>query len=98
MRDINGLNEVSQLILYGYNVREGNLSSDERHAILSWIIDSRLLSKAEIIKDLQFIVRYNVSKKGNEQAKTKWENDIQFVSRYVIDNIKTIQAQFVPDN
>lgn len=96
IRDISGeLNEASQLMLYGYNVREGNLSGDERQNILSWIIDSGLMTKAEIIKDLQFKVRYNGSKAGNERAKIKWQDDIQFVSQYVIDNNREIQAEFV---
>lgn len=95
IRDISGeLNEASQLMLYGYNVREGILSGDERRSILSWIIDSGLMTKAEIIKDLQFKVSYNGSKSGNERAKGKWQDDIQYVSRYVIDNKKEIEAIF----
>ena len=96
IRDISGeLNEASQLMLYGYNVREGNLSGNERRNVLSWIIDSGLMTKAEIIKDLQFKVRYNGSKAGNERAKAKWQDDIQFVSQYVFDNKKEIEATFV---
>ena len=97
IRDISGeLNEASQLMLYGYNVREGVLSGDERKNILSWVIDSGLMSKAEIIKDLQFKVKYNGSKARNERARDKWQDDIQFVSKYVIDNKKEIKATFIP--
>ncbi len=94
--DISGaLNEASKLMLYGYRVAEGTLTRQERQSILKWIIDTGLLSKSEIIKDLQFKVRYNGSKIGNEKAKAKWEDDIQFVSRYIADNKRTIQAAFV---
>lgn len=92
--DESKLREVSELMLYGYNVRDGILSEGERHKILSWIIDSGLLSKAEIIKDLQFKVNYNGKKRGNENAKKKWKDDIQFVSHYVKGNKKRIEAEF----
>lgn len=88
------LREVSELMLYGYNVKEGVLNEGERHRILSWIIDAGLLSKAEIIKDLQFKVNYNGKKAGNENAKKKWETDILFVSQYVKGNSKRIDAVF----
>lgn len=97
--DISGsLHDASKLMLYGYRVAEGTLSRQERQSILSWIIDSDLLTKSEIIKDLQFKVRYNGSKPGNEKAKSKWEDDIQFVSRYVKNNKKKIKASFVLRN
>ena len=89
------MNEASQLMLYGYNVREGALSGNERQSILSWIIDSGLMTKAEIIKDLQFKVRYNGRKVGNENARMKWQNDIQFISQYVKDNTREIHTEFV---
>ena len=94
--DLSGfLHDASKLMLYGYRVADGTLTTQERRAVLSWIIDSGLLTKAEIIKDLQFKVRYNGSKKGNERAKAKWLDDIQFVSQYVMDNKQTINAAFV---
>lgn len=90
------MKEASELMLYGYNVREGVLSTDERHSVLSWIIDSGLMTKANIIKDLEFKVRYNGNKVGNEKARMKWQDDIQFVSRYVDDNDKEMKAEFAP--
>ena len=97
--DISGsLHDASKLMLYGYRVAEGTLTRQERQSILSWVIDSSLLSKSEIIKDLQFKVRYNGSKPGNEKAKAKWEDDIQFVSRYVKDNKTNIKATYILRN
>lgn len=96
VNDISGsLNDASELMLYGYNVREGCLSQLERRRILEWIIDAGLLSKADIIRDLQFKVRYNGSKLGNERARQKWLDDIQFVSQYTRDNRKVINATFI---
>ena len=92
--DVGKLREASELMIYGYNVREGELSESERHKILSWIIDAGLMTKAEIIKDLQFKVNYNGKKSGNENAKKKWQSDIQFVSRYVKGNTSRIHAVF----
>ena len=89
------LKDASELMLYGYNVREGNLTQFERRRILEWIIDSGLLTKAEIIRDLQFKVRYNGNKAGNERARQKWLDDIQFVSQYTRGNNKEINATFI---
>ena len=89
------LNDASELMLYGYNVREGGLSQFERRRILEWVIDSGLMSKAAIISNLQFKVRYNGRKPGNERAKQKWLDDILFVSQYVYGNKREIKAVFV---
>lgn len=89
------LRDASELMMYGYNVREGQLSQLERRRILEWIIDYGLLSKAEIIRDLQFKVRYNGRKAGNERAKEKWLDDIQYVSHYIEHNTRSIKATFV---
>ena len=82
-------------MLYGYNVREGKLTQFEHRRILEWIIDSGLMSKADIIRDLQFKVGYNGNKAGNERARQKWLDDIQFVSQYTAGNNKNIIATFV---
>ena len=92
------LKDASELMLYGYNVREGNLTMYERRRILEWIIDCGLMTKAEIIRDLQFKVRYNGSKPGNERARQKWQDDIQFVSQYTRGNSRTINATFIFKN
>lgn len=89
------LKDASELMMYGYNVREGNLTQFERRRILEWIIDYGLLTKAEIIRDLQFKVRYNGNKAGNERARQKWLDDIQFVSQYTRGNSKVITATFI---
>ena len=88
------LNSVSELMLYGYNVREGYLTETERRDILSWIIDSGLLTKSKIIKDLQFKINYNGKKSDNWRAKKKWEDDLLFVSQYIEGNVRKINPIF----
>ena len=92
--DEHHLRDVSELMMYGYNVKEGVLSRGERQRILSWIIDSGLMSKGEIIRNLQFKVNYNGRKASNANAKRKWKEDIQYVSRYVKDNRRKIKAVY----
>lgn len=93
--DTQKFKETSALMLYGYNARDGFLSEKERQRILSWIIDLGLLSKAEIIKNLQFKVDYNGKKKENYNAKKKWQEDILFVSKYIKGNVDEINAIFI---
>ena len=88
------LKEMSELRLYGYNVKSGGMTENQRHDLLANIIDAELISKAKIIKDLQFKVNYNGKKAGNEKAKKKWENDILFVSHYVKGNSIIIDSKF----
>ena len=89
-----GLRESSELMLYGYSVKDGELTKAQRQRILAWIIDAGLLSKNEVIKDLQFKVRYNGAKKSNASAKSKWQEDILFVSQYTSNNTKKIKAVY----
>ncbi len=95
---LGNLNYASKLMMYGYNVRQGDLTIGERRRVLSWLIDSGIMSKHEIINDLKFKVDYNGKKKGNEKARLRWQDDIQYVSQYVKDNTKTIKPKFVNHN
>ena len=87
------LKPMSQLMLYGYNARADGPSTVARHNILKWVIDSGLMSKPEIIKDLQFKIAYNGKRPGNEAARDKWENDLDFLNTYVADNTKLINGR-----
>lgn len=77
---------VSELMLYGYNVKEGVLSERERHTLLGNIIQMQLLSKPQIINCIKNSIDFNGRKPGNERAKAKWETDLKFVHEYVSDN------------
>lgn len=92
--DENKLNDASELMMYGYSVKEG-ISQQERRHVLEWVIDSGLMSKSEIIRNIQFKVKYNGSKAGNERARQKWLDDIQYVSHYVVGNKREIKPVFI---
>ena len=87
------LKPISQLMLYGYNARADGPSAVTRHNILKWVIDSGLMSKPEIIKDLQFKIAYNGKKSGNEAAREKWEDDLDFLNTYISDNTREIKGK-----
>ena len=89
------LRSVSELMMYGYNVKQGELTESERRRILKWLVDTGIMSKRDIINDLQFKISYNGKKSGNEGAKRRWQSDLQFVSQYTSNNTKSIKARFV---
>ena len=82
-------------MLYGYNAKDGVLSNSKRQNILAAVITKNLMSKAEIIKNIQSKIDFNGKKKGNEKAKSKWEEDIRFVSTYGTDNQKKINGKLI---
>lgn len=86
------LKPVSELMLYGYNVREGELTTKQRHMLLATIIDKELMTKQQIIHNIQTKVDFNGKKSGNEHAREKWREDIRFVSHYTKGNVRTIQG------
>lgn len=88
-----GLKPASELMLYGYNVREGDLSKEQRQNLLKYLIDNNLMSKQKIIQNIETRVEFNGRKRGNENAKQRWKEDIKYVSEYTSDNEKTIHAQ-----
>ncbi len=88
-----GLKPASELMLYGYNVKEGDLSKERRQNLLKYLIDNNLMSKQKIIRNIETKVEFNGKKRGNENAKRRWQEDIKYVSEYTSDNEKIIHAQ-----
>lgn len=84
------MNAVSELMLYGYNVKEGVLTEWERHCILESLIDSGIMTRYEIIRNIESKIDFNGRKKGNEEAKRKWQEDIQHICRYTKGNEREI--------
>lgn len=89
------LSPMSELMMYGYNVKEGELTDRERQRILRFLIDTKLMTKHDIIRSLQFKVEFNGKKSSNANAKVKWEDDIRFVSQYGTVGQKTINGKLV---
>ena len=73
----------SPLKLSGYNVsqKEG-LSQKERHFILETIIHNGIMTKGEVIRYLNYFIKMQGAKIGNEIALTKWKDDLMFVQEY----------------
>lgn len=89
------LKEFSELYILGYSVKEGILTCEERQQVLAEIIENGLMGKEQIIRKLQFLVRFNGSKPENRVAKEKWQADILFVSQYISDNKRRIEPVFI---
>ena len=73
----------SPLKLSGYNVsqKEG-LSQKERHFILATIIHNGIMTKGEVIRYLNYFIKMQGAKTGNEIALNKWKDDLMFVQEY----------------
>lgn len=89
------LNEISELMLYGYTVKEGVLRESERQGILAWILDCNLMSKNQIINNIQYKIDYNGKKESNAKAKLRWEDDLAFVAVYRLNTQARIQGKVV---
>jgi hypothetical protein len=76
------LKEHSALNLLGYNVSEKNgMTSQGRRKLLESIIDSGVLTKAEIMNHLEWLIR---TQKQNhmENAVAEWKSDLRHVTAY----------------
>ena len=80
------LKEESLLHQFGYTVNQtDNLSSAERHEILSMVMEAGIMTPHDIIRLLEFLINRNGNMIGNELAKMKWMQDLDFVYHYKIE-------------
>ena len=86
----NQRNAESEMMMYGYNVKSGGLSTYERHKILSYMLSFGLLSKAKIIATLQDHINYNGQRENMENAVEKWKSDLQFVQNFNLEEQREI--------
>jgi len=86
----NQRNAESEMMIYGYNVKSGGLSTYERHKILSYMLSFGLLSKAKIIATLQDHINYNGQRENMENAVEKWKSNLQFVQNFNLDEQRKI--------
>ena len=84
---------LSVLKMYGYYAGADGPSDVVRHNILKWIIDKGIMNKPEIIKDIQDKIYFNGKKTGNEAAKLKWMDDIEFLNTYIADNKRVVYGR-----
>lgn len=76
------LADTSPLFLYGYNVREGEISLQERRNILARLMDYKLMEKIKIHNYLCSFINRNETNPGMENAVEKWKEDLSFVDEY----------------
>ena len=87
-------NQVSPLRLCGYCVNQNeNLSDEQRHAILEFIVDKGILSKQTVMSYLVFFIN-NLN--SGQTALEKWTSDYNYISVYKLHSAqrKVIQGFF----
>ena len=84
------LADMSPLFLYGYNVREGETSLQERRSILARLMDYKLMEKIKIHNYLCSFINRNETNPGMENAVEKWKEDLAFVDEYHMVDQRTV--------
>lgn len=80
------MKEESTLRLCGYSVdKDSPLSDLDRKELLANIISNGILSRAEILEHLNWLILFNGSKDSNFAACRRWEEDYAYVSNLNID-------------
>ena len=75
-------------------MKEGELTEKQRQLLLKELIDKGLMTKDQIIRNIQSKVDFNGKKSGNENAKKRWIDDIKYVSQYTVVNVQEIHGRF----
>ena len=85
LNGFSNLKEESILHAFGYTVSTNdNLSDLQRQKIIADVLDLGLMSTAEIVNLLEFLISSHNNIKYLS-AKTKWERDLKFTSNYKIN-------------
>lgn len=85
------MNPESKLHILGYNVSSASgMSDSERQHLLAKLIDSSLITKAEIKSHLEWLIHSNESKPNMVNAVDRWKNDLKFVDRYKMDRARSV--------
>ena len=88
--------DESPLHVCGYNVNQQTAYSDsERRKILANIIDYGIMNKPNIIEYLHFFIKNNGKRKNMRMAVSKWEDDLDFVHHYKMDQQKNYKISRV---
>ena len=81
----------SLLHMNGYNVNQtDNLSPGERRKILTYVIESHIMSRYDIRNHLSYLVKMNQYNPSKSIAVSRWKSDIQWVNDYHIDKQDTV--------
>lgn len=81
----------SLLHMNGYNVNQtDNLSPGERRKILTYVIESHIMSRYDIRNHLSYLVKMNQYNPSKSIAASRWKSGIQWVNDYHIDKQDTV--------
>lgn len=84
-------NKQSILAQYGYNVQtKKDLSEQQRHIILSSIIEAQIMSRREVIDHISTLIERGSKIPNWKFATQKWKEDRQFVSKYQSDYLPEV--------
>ena len=94
--DYSSWQEESLLHYMGYNVNAvDNLSSHERWHILEHAIDTKAMSKIEVISFLEFLIHQNENNHRFDNACEKWKTDVQYIRNYRMSDQKYVRGRLV---
>lgn len=91
------LRDRSELNLYGYNVNEkSGLTVLQRQKLLADLIDSGLMTQAQICALLEDIMRVHRKNPNSTSAMDKWKADLAFAQEHRKDWSRVVWGKFVP--
>ena len=94
--DYTTLKPESVLNMMGYNVNIlDNLTQQQRHNILTLVVDEGILSVAEIRSHLQWLIKGRSETERFANACLKWEADSEFIKQYGIEKRAVIDADTI---
>ena len=87
--------EISQkqsvLYKYGYNVKaKDSLSDKQRHTILALVVESGILTRAQITSHLDTLIERGSKIPKWKEATAKWKQDRTYVSTYKTEKLPKI--------
>ena len=81
----------SLLYKYGYNVQsKANISSKERHIILSSIIEANIMNRRQIMDHLTTLIERGSKIQSWKEATNKWKEDKYYVQSYRTENLSSV--------
>ena len=90
------LSNESLLHLMGYNVNSQNaLSQNQRWGILELLVDEHIMTITEIRSHLQWLIRRTTNNRNFDDARQKWQNDIDHLSKYLSDNETIVDVKSI---
>ena len=85
--------EESELMMYGYTVKEGELSANQRQNLLARLITFGFLDKFYITGFIKYLINNNGRRANMKSAVEKWQSDLEFVQNFNIGTQRTVYVE-----